>query len=98
MKMICNKAKTCMLWASCPHIVEHAKSATCAAPCRPDNADVCVPVRPKRKPAVVWVVFADTGSGIYTQSWVTRKNARDDAANMKHAGFAVRGPVKVVLP
>jgi hypothetical protein len=96
MKYICSQTKCKHLTCICrtPHDPTEACDRVNKV-CKP-----CVPVRPKRKPVVVWVVAAIASSGgVYSQAWRTRAIARQDADSVRAtAGWTVRGPVKMVLP
>jgi hypothetical protein len=95
MKMVCNKAKTCQIAKWCHDARPHEYGKDCDRSCGAKIANKCVehvPVRPKRKPVVVWVV---------TLRFKTRRQARYVASALRKQSADkgdVRGPVKVALP
>lgn len=102
MKMICNKAGTCEVRPGCVHLSAHPKDPSCGHICVEGESSSCVPVRPKRKPVTVWVVYKDhprmTADENHGEAYYTRNIARQAADELRADGFEVRGPVKVSFP
>jgi hypothetical protein len=97
MKMICNKASECRYRKTCKvHTRQHEQCETCKMAC--SNGGRCIPVAPRRKPVVAWVMVASCEWKEAQEISPSRKRSREWVAAYRKAGWAVRGPVRVVLP